>query len=83
MKCPRCESEIPEGYMYCFKCGYAIQIVPDYDVDVEKSMDESRDRIAGSMGNMFNEGHAEETIEIPVVNTEVQAVRKTRIVLII
>ena len=83
MKCPRCESEIPEGYMYCFKCGYAIQIVPDYDVDVEKSMDESRDRIAGSMGNMFNEGHAEETIEIPVVNKEVQAVRKTRIVLII
>ena len=31
MRCPKCGSEIPEGYLYCEKCGEEIQIVPDYD----------------------------------------------------
>ena len=36
MKCPKCGAEIPDGYIYCFTCGYAIQMVPDYEVDVEE-----------------------------------------------
>lgn len=31
MICQKCGSHIPDGKFYCEKCGYAIQMVPDYD----------------------------------------------------
>lgn len=31
MKCQQCGAEIPEGKIYCEKCGSAIQMVPDYN----------------------------------------------------
>jgi len=31
MKCQKCGVEIPEGKIYCEKCGTAIQMVPDYN----------------------------------------------------
>ena len=31
MKCRYCKSEIPEGELYCKKCGREVQIVPDYN----------------------------------------------------
>lgn len=31
MECPKCKAEIPEGKIYCEKCGAAIQMVPDYN----------------------------------------------------
>ena len=31
MKCRYCKSEIPEGELYCKKCGHEVQIVPDYN----------------------------------------------------
>ena len=86
MNCPRCKSEIPEGYMYCFKCGYAIQIVPDYDVDVEKSMDETRSTIAGSMGSFYDASRTsakvQEAIDVPQIRKDVQTIRKTRLILV-
>ena len=41
MKCPHCGAEIPEGYMLCEKCGTEIQIVPDFDTEVENSITET------------------------------------------
>lgn len=32
MKCARCGAEIKSGCLYCSKCGYEVQIVPDYNV---------------------------------------------------
>lgn len=31
MKCRYCKAEIPEGELYCKKCGREVQIVPDYN----------------------------------------------------
>jgi hypothetical protein len=31
MKCKKCGADIPEGKIYCEKCGTAIQMVPDYN----------------------------------------------------
>ena len=30
MRCLKCGAQIPEGDMYCPKCGSPIQLVPDY-----------------------------------------------------
>ena len=31
MRCPKCGAELPEGFLYCEKCGEEIHVVPDYD----------------------------------------------------
>ena len=46
MKCPNCGAEIPEGYMLCEKCGTEIQIVPDFDTEVENSITETLTNLA-------------------------------------
>lgn len=35
MRCPKCGAELPEGSLYCEKCGEDIHIVPDYDPSTE------------------------------------------------
>ncbi len=39
MKCPNCGFEIPEGHMYCDSCGTEINIVPDFEPEVESQID--------------------------------------------
>ncbi|MFI3237107.1 MAG: chitobiase/beta-hexosaminidase C-terminal domain-containing protein [Lachnospiraceae bacterium] len=41
MICPNCKSEIAEGYLYCECCGEEIKLVPEYEIQVENSMDEN------------------------------------------
>ena len=31
MKCQNCGNELPDGKLYCEKCGKAVRLVPDYD----------------------------------------------------
>lgn len=31
MHCPKCDTELAPGNVYCPSCGYEVQIVPDYD----------------------------------------------------
>lgn len=41
MKCPKCGTEIKEGYLYCQSCGEEIRIVPDYEPEIFDSLTES------------------------------------------
>ena len=38
MKCPNCGKNIPEGHMYCDDCGTEINIVPDFEPEVENEI---------------------------------------------
>ena len=38
MRCPKCGTELPEGRLYCEKCGEEIHIVPDYDPSLDLSV---------------------------------------------
>ena len=77
MQCPECGSEIPEGKLYCPKCGYAVQIVPDYDASLEENLDSVGSDIAGNVNridvaerNMVEFDGDSTTKEIPMVKKE-------------
>lgn len=46
MKCHKCGAELPEGRLYCEKCGEEVHIVPDFEPEIENSMQESLTAIA-------------------------------------
>lgn len=35
MQCPKCNKELKEGYLYCEFCGYEIQMVPNFEPEVD------------------------------------------------
>lgn len=39
MKCPKCGHNLPEGKLFCEKCGEEINIVPDYEPETDLSID--------------------------------------------
>lgn len=45
MICPNCGHEIPEGRLLCEKCGAEINIVPDFDIEIENSINETLSNI--------------------------------------
>lgn len=52
MICPQCGADINEDTLYCEKCGTEFQIVPEIDVDFERSMGETMSQI---VDNEFTE----------------------------
>lgn len=46
MKCPSCGCEIAEGHLYCEECGMEIQMVPDFEPEIENSIIETLSTVA-------------------------------------
>jgi len=45
MICPKCGTEIEEEKMYCSCCGQEVRIVPDFEPEVEHTIDQTMDHI--------------------------------------
>ncbi len=45
MKCPNCGTDIREDLLICEVCGTEIQVVPDFEPEIEKSITESLPRL--------------------------------------
>ena len=55
MKCPSCGNEIQEGKLYCEICGKELKIVPDFEPEIEYSMDKT---LSGIVDDVFEkDGH--------------------------
>ncbi len=46
MKCPNCGYEMSDEHLYCEKCGNEIQIVPDFEPELENSITETLSTVA-------------------------------------
>ncbi len=60
MICPKCSTEIKEGFMYCPKCGEEIKIVPEYEASVEVGIEAAISEVAGIIADTVEEVKAEE-----------------------
>lgn len=49
MICPKCGNEIKEGQLLCEKCGFEINIVPDFEIEVENSISETLSTIVDEL----------------------------------
>nr|WP_318683198.1 chitobiase/beta-hexosaminidase C-terminal domain-containing protein [uncultured Acetatifactor sp.] len=68
MNCPNCGAEIKRGSLYCEHCGEDIHIVPDFDPEVEFSLEETISGIVeeinqGEEGEEKKEGTKEKNIK--------------------
>lgn len=45
MKCPKCGEEMPEGSLYCEHCGEDIHIVPDFEPELERNIEQNINNI--------------------------------------
>jgi len=49
MKCPKCGNELKEGNLYCEKCGEEVYIVPDFEPEIENSISDVLNDVAGQI----------------------------------
>lgn len=76
MQCPKCGTDIPEGKLYCPSCGYAVQIVPDYDPDLEENLKVVGTDIAGSVNRIDVEENARTEYDVDATTREIPMVSK-------
>ena len=71
MKCPNCGCEMEYGYLYCAQCGMEIQIVPDFEPEIENSITETLSTLAAMQdGEDTQPSLDEESIEEAAENEE-------------
>ena len=51
MKCPNCGQEIQPDHLYCERCGMEIRIVPDFEPEIENSINETLSTVAEEIDN--------------------------------
>lgn len=73
MKCPGCGCEMADEHLYCEKCGTEIQIVPDFEPELENSIIETLSTVAEEIGD----GDTKAQEILPDVGTNKQNSAKT------
>lgn len=80
MICPKCGTEIKEGYLYCQKCGEEVIMVPDYEVELEAGIEETISEVAELMADTVGvetdndaDAYTDSTVE-PDYNEPVQSI---------
>lgn len=80
MKCPHCGHEMPDGYLLCGHCGEEIQIVPDFEPEIENSITETLSTLVSSQEEQ--DADREEADEMNADQTKaVQRGRRTQMIL--
>lgn len=65
MKCPKCGNDYVDGHLYCDVCGHELQIVPDFEPEIENSIQENLSGLVEDLG--FTQDLAA-TLEMPIKN---------------
>lgn len=66
MRCEKCGTEIEEGKLYCEKCGHGIQIVPDYNPELEERIAKTLEKIVHEEFGSYRETEKQKQKKIQV-----------------
>lgn len=66
MRCEKCGTEIEEGKLYCEKCGHGIQIVPDYNPELEERIAKTLEKIVHEEFGSYRETENQKQKKIQV-----------------
>ena len=84
MVCSKCGKEIPSEMMFCPECGSAIQMVPDFDVNIDEGIAVSSDEVKEALDKLLdsdgNRRISEDTVKLPAVREKVKVLRNAAIV---
>lgn len=64
MKCPNCGNDMQNGHLICESCGYEIQMVPDFDPEMEIDIDHNLIDENSNKGNVFSDDN-DQTLDRP------------------
>ncbi len=69
MKCPNCGEEMADDHLICEHCGWELQMVPDFEPELENSMTETLSTLAALQEDQTDE---------PADDTDVETIENTR-----
>ena len=78
MKCPKCGMDVPEGQMFCDKCGTEINFVPEFEPEVENEINAT---LSGVAEELNKEEHVKEEIRKKKKRVVVKAKANWKLVL--
>ena len=61
MNCPNCGAKMQEGHLYCESCGEDIHIVPDFEPELERNIEQSLEHIVKDVTQTDNRKQEEAT----------------------
>ena len=67
MKCPKCGCEVENGKFYCSTCGAEIQYVPNYEPEIEDSIDTSINDISNHFSQNKKKSNVSKIIVIIIL----------------
>ena len=56
MKCPNCGNELEEGHLICEVCGEEIQMVPDFEPEIENKIESSITETLSTLAALQEDG---------------------------
>ncbi|MCR4590262.1 MAG: chitobiase/beta-hexosaminidase C-terminal domain-containing protein [Lachnospiraceae bacterium] len=80
MICDKCGNEIPSGLMFCPECGRAIQMVPDFDVNIDEGIAVDSDEVKEALDKLIdrdgNRKVSSDTVRLPAIRGEISLFRQ-------
>lgn len=84
MQCEKCGTEIEQGKLYCEKCGHGIQIVPDYNPELEERIAKTLEKIVHDEFGNYRENEKQGQTKLKTVSKNTMGIRAfTGIVILI
>lgn len=83
MVCPKCGKKIEDGMLYCGYCGEEIRIVPDFNPEIEISIEETLNNVVREINEDLSDDSKEETAFAEVESSKLKLIYTSAIAMVV